>query len=157
MSRLGNCVQEWTGERISLLRTLHGEGHSYAEIGRRMGITKNTAVGMAHRLCLPSRQLLIVQSAAVTLPVAVPVPVQAAPIPVVPVQAAPVQAALAATGRHRPVECCWPTTGADGKHRMLCEGLTVAGSPYCAEHRSRAVAGVQLKPQTQAKLAAIHG
>lgn len=53
----------WTGERISLLRTLYDEGHSYTEIARRMGITRNAAVGMAHRLCLPSRQSPINRSA----------------------------------------------------------------------------------------------
>ena len=46
---------EWTDESISRLRDLWQEGHSTAEIGRRMQITKNAVVGKAHRLTLPPR------------------------------------------------------------------------------------------------------
>lgn len=46
---------EWTGEAIEQLRVLWAEGHSTAEIGRRMGISKNAVVGKAHRLSLPPR------------------------------------------------------------------------------------------------------
>src|SRR3712207_3370404 len=46
---------EWTAKSINLLRALWAEGHSTAEIGRRMGVTKNAIVGKAHRLDLPSR------------------------------------------------------------------------------------------------------
>jgi len=37
------------------LRTLWNEGLSTAEIGRRMGVSKNAVVGKAHRLGLPAR------------------------------------------------------------------------------------------------------
>ncbi len=47
---------EWTEETISHLRSLWQEGHSTAEIGRRLSITKNAVVGKAHRLVLPPRQ-----------------------------------------------------------------------------------------------------
>jgi GcrA cell cycle regulator len=46
---------EWTDETIARLRTLWGEGHSTAEIGRRLGISKNAVVGKAHRLDLAAR------------------------------------------------------------------------------------------------------
>ncbi len=46
---------EWNEETISRLRSLWQEGHSTAEIGRRMSITKNAVVGKAHRLTLPPR------------------------------------------------------------------------------------------------------
>src|SRR4028118_921286 len=46
---------EWTAKAIDLLRGLWAEGHSTAEIGRRMGVTKNAIVGKAHRLDLPAR------------------------------------------------------------------------------------------------------
>src|SRR5215203_5514117 len=46
---------DWTATAIALLRALWGEGHSTAEIGRRMGVTKNAIVGKAHRLDLPAR------------------------------------------------------------------------------------------------------
>ncbi len=46
---------EWTEETIERLRGLWAEGHSTAEIGRRMGISKNAVVGKAHRLNLSAR------------------------------------------------------------------------------------------------------
>ncbi len=46
---------EWTEETIERLRALWAEGLSTAEIGRRMGISKNAVVGKAHRLNLPAR------------------------------------------------------------------------------------------------------
>ena len=46
---------EWTEETISRLRSLWQEGHSTAEIGRRLSVTKNAVVGKAHRLILPAR------------------------------------------------------------------------------------------------------
>jgi GcrA cell cycle regulator len=46
---------DWNDENISRLRGLWSEGHSTAEIGRRMGVSKNAVVGKAHRLDLPAR------------------------------------------------------------------------------------------------------
>ena len=46
---------DWNEEMIARLRQLWSEGHSTAEIGRRMGITKNAVVGKAHRLTLSPR------------------------------------------------------------------------------------------------------
>ncbi|GGG35398.1 hypothetical protein GCM10010964_24100 [Caldovatus sediminis] len=46
---------EWSVEAIDRLRVLWAEGLSTAEIGRRMGVSKNAVVGKAHRLNLPAR------------------------------------------------------------------------------------------------------
>ncbi|MGA9866957.1 MAG: GcrA family cell cycle regulator, partial [Acetobacteraceae bacterium] len=46
---------EWTDETIARLRGLWTEGHSTAEIGRRLGVSKNAVVGKAHRLDLEAR------------------------------------------------------------------------------------------------------
>ena len=46
---------DWTTEAIDRLRALWAEGLSTAEIGRRMGISKNAVVGKAHRLQLSAR------------------------------------------------------------------------------------------------------
>src|ERR1700712_1999949 len=46
---------DWTDEVIERLRALWTEGHSTAEIGRRMGVSKNAVVGKAHRLSLTAR------------------------------------------------------------------------------------------------------
>ena len=59
---------DWTGEAIDRLRGLWAEGHSTAEIGRRMGISKNAVVGKAHRLSLPARPSPIRRDGAVPRP-----------------------------------------------------------------------------------------
>ncbi len=46
---------DWTDAVILSLRALWDEGLSTAEIGRRLGVTKNAVVGKAHRLDLPAR------------------------------------------------------------------------------------------------------
>ena len=46
---------DWTEELITQLRLFWDEGHSTAEIGRRLGVSKNAVVGKAHRLELPAR------------------------------------------------------------------------------------------------------
>jgi GcrA cell cycle regulator len=52
---MGDHKMEWTDEVIGQLRALWAEGHSTAEIGRRLGVTKNAIVGKAHRLDLSAR------------------------------------------------------------------------------------------------------
>lgn len=51
---------DWDAAQIARLRTFWDEGHSAAEIGRRMGTTKNAIIGKARRLELPSRPSPIV-------------------------------------------------------------------------------------------------
>ncbi|HTU55017.1 MAG TPA: GcrA family cell cycle regulator [Acetobacteraceae bacterium] len=59
---------EWTEELIARLRGLWDEGHSTAEIGRRLGVSKNAVVGKAHRLNLPARPSPIRRDANSQLP-----------------------------------------------------------------------------------------
>lgn len=93
---------DWTSEAIERLRVLWSEGHSTAEIGRRMGVSKNSVVGKAHRLQLPARPSPIRRDPAAPRPVAAgrrptlpPLRVVAAAPALAPV-AAPVMAAPAA-------------------------------------------------------------
>lgn len=46
---------DWTTEAIERLKALWAAGHSTAEIGRRMGTSKNSVISKAHRLELPAR------------------------------------------------------------------------------------------------------
>jgi GcrA cell cycle regulator len=45
----------WNEDTIRQLKDLWTEGHSTAEIGRRLGVSKNAIVGKAHRLELDAR------------------------------------------------------------------------------------------------------
>jgi len=51
----GSRNGDWPAERIVALRALWAEGLSTAEIGTRLGVSKNTVIGKAHRLHLPAR------------------------------------------------------------------------------------------------------
>lgn len=59
---------EWTEESIQRLRAFWAEGLSTAEIGRRLGVSKNAVVGKAHRLDLTARPSPIRWEAAGTIP-----------------------------------------------------------------------------------------
>ena len=48
-------MAEWTDATIAELRKLWDEGVSTAEIGRRIGMSKNAVIGKARRLLLPER------------------------------------------------------------------------------------------------------
>jgi GcrA cell cycle regulator len=48
--------RDWNESDVAMLRTEWATGASTAEIGRRMGITKNAVIGKARRLGLPARE-----------------------------------------------------------------------------------------------------
>lgn len=150
---------DWTAEAIERLRALWAEGHSTAEIGRRMGISKNAVVGKAHRLNLPARPSPIRREAGVAVvprpqPVRLPRPVPAAPrstlpsgVPV-PVPA-PVVAQRTIPAPPRPVAaavlrpfpraavaraCCWPIGEPGQPGFRFCAAEALTSKPYCGEH-----------------------
>ncbi|MDE2019727.1 MAG: hypothetical protein KGJ13_05280 [Patescibacteria group bacterium] len=45
----------WTDDLIKAVTELWNEGHPTAEIGRRLGISKNAVIGKVHRLALAPR------------------------------------------------------------------------------------------------------
>lgn len=148
---------DWTAEAIERLKALWAEGHSTAEIGRRMGISKNAVVGKAHRLNLPARPSPIrrdavprpapVPRAPRPMPAARQVPppmLRAAPVAVAPVvaaaPAAPVVRAFPAAARPRfgSRSCCWPIGEPGTSGFRFCGADPMAGKPYCTEHAALA-------------------
>jgi GcrA cell cycle regulator len=134
---------DWTSEAIDRLRGLWAEGHSTAEIGRRMGISKNAVVGKAHRLNLPARPSPIrretAEGEARTTRTA-PRPVSR---PVAPRPAAAPALVAAAPSVVRPFPrlsaaraCCWPIGEPGTKEFRFCVAEATSGKPYCAEHAS---------------------
>ena len=114
----------WTQERVEQLGALWSEGLSTAEIGRRLGLTKNAVVGKAHRLCLPPR----------------PSPVKFRPAPEP--EPRPVFADFPGTG------CLWPIGHPGDKNFHFCGGRQRPGKPYCSEHA--AIAYVKPKEKERA-------
>ena len=137
---------EWTAKAIDLLRALWAEGHSTAEIGRRMGVTKNAIVGKAHRLDLPARPSPIrkeagaspatprrkpsVREAAAPARRFVPQPQPAPP----PAAAAPVVATVRPFPRASLRSCCWPIGEPGARDFRFCAAEADPGKPYCADH-----------------------
>jgi len=134
----------WSEARIQLLAGLWREGMSTAEIGRRLGISKNAVVGKAHRLALPSR----------------PSPIKnRSPRPAMPQQprlrrqpepAKPQPAKLVAVQPGTGAPCQWPHghPGQPGFH--FCGQASVAGKPYCSEHAARAYVSAKSRNEAAA-------
>ena len=140
---------EWTDEAIAKLRTLWAEGHSTAEIGRRLNISKNAVVGKAHRLNLPPRPSPIRRHEGESTPrPSIPKRAQGPTLP--PLSASmgspvPVLRAVMPTPKYsqRATPCCWPI-GEPGKPSFhFCNANSVAGKPYCEEHASVAYVRVR--------------
>lgn len=157
---------EWNEETIARLRALWAEGLSTAEIGRRMGVSKNAVVGKAHRLNLPARPSPIRRDAGgsaprapaprrVTGPTLPPLSAQVAPAPVVqaapvvaarPVVEAPVRQPVVRAAPYRPQRlstCCWPIGEPGTKSFRFCDADSLAGKPYCSEHAAQAYVKVR--------------
>jgi GcrA cell cycle regulator len=163
---------EWAEETIIRLRELWSEGHSTAEIGRRLGVSKNAVVGKAHRLDLSARPSPIRREgtggssqrapvrrlAGPTLPPlactgiggtpaqpsprAVPAAVSAAPRSVA---APPPREAPSPPPRPygRVITCCWPIGEPGTRSFRFCDAESVPGKPYCAEHAQLAYVKVR--------------
>lgn len=154
---------EWSEETIARLRELWAEGHSTAEIGRRMGISKNAVVGKAHRLNLSARPSPILRDRTgaphrppmprrVTGPTLPPLPaVSAAPPPPRPMPApvvaeAPKPQAVRPTTAFRsvrPQTCCWPLGDPGTSTFHFCNSEALPGKPYCAAHAALAYVRVR--------------
>ncbi|HET7884396.1 MAG TPA: GcrA family cell cycle regulator [Acetobacteraceae bacterium] len=152
---------EWAEETIVRLRALWDEGLSTAEIGRRLGVSKNAVVGKAHRLDLPARPSPIrrdgsgaskprrsaprrvagptlppLSSAASSAsgPATVLGPILAAFAP----KPAPVASVRVAPPAPRPygrvVTCCWPLGEPGTRSFRFCDEASEPGKPYCPDH-----------------------
>lgn len=106
----------WTEDAIRGLRVLWDEGHSAAEIRRRLNVSKNSIIGKAHRLELPARPSPLRDPGA---PVRARVPRKTPPPRVI-------RAVLT---------CCWLMDFPDGQPNRFCDQPTVDGLPYCVSHR----------------------
>jgi GcrA cell cycle regulator len=101
-------TQDWTPERTAALISLWNEGVSASEIGRRMGITKNSVIGKVFRLQLSRRR------------------------PSAPAQSDDQNVSRLewlGTGR-----CSWPLGEIDEVGFHFCGAATVRGKPYCPTH-----------------------
>ncbi len=156
---------DWNDEAIARLRALWDEGHSTAEIGRRMAVSKNAVVGKAHRLNLPARPSPIRRDAAggpsvraatpkrVTGPTLPPLPAAepiremvAQPLAPEPPPRVPERMPMlrqVPQSRTRTVTCCWPIGEPGTKSFRFCVSDATPNKPYCAEHAQLAYVKVR--------------
>lgn len=163
----------WSPETIDRLRALWDEGLPTAEIGRRLGTSKNSVVGKAHRLDLPQRPTPIKYTKGtpkrptpragprtlaplpsltkeVAAPKPKPPPVKAATQP--PPQATPAPPKpFPATPYGRVVKCCWPLGDPGTLGFRFCEAPSTPGKPYCQEHA--AVAYIRVRDRREGEAA----
>lgn len=143
---------DWSDEQIERLTQLWGDGHSTAEIGRRMGLSKNQIVGKANRLDLPSRlspikrdgepraaqprrvrhSAMLPPLPSYTLP-----PIVAAPTlrDSPPLRAQVQRVTQAPAPKYgRVIECCWPIGEPGTRDFRFCDAPSAPARPYCPEH-----------------------
>ena len=97
-------VITWTPERVERLTQLFEEGLPTAEIGRRLGLTKNAVIGKLHRIALAPR----------------------GGTPVAP----PQRNFFEFNGP----SCLWPHGHPDDADFHFCGARPLPGKPYCPEH-----------------------
>jgi GcrA cell cycle regulator len=97
-------VETWTPERIEALTRLWEEGVTTAEIGRRIGVTKNAVIGKVHRIGLTPR--------------------------VITQKPPPRRNVFDFTGP----ACMWPIGHPGEEDFHFCGEHPVAGKPYCGRH-----------------------
>jgi len=94
----------WTPDLVAQLKVLWEQGESTAEIGRRLGISKNAVVGKAHRLALQAR----------------PSPIRRRRVAAKPMIKGP--------------RCQWPIGDPRSAEFRFCEEEAAPGKPYCDGH-----------------------
>lgn len=145
---------DWTTEQIAELSRLWNEGLTTAEIGKRLGISKNGVVGKAHRLHLRARPSPIKRGGHHTTRARVArksettvtkfrVPKEK---PMQPPRATPAAARGEPwTGEVSNKPCEWPIGHPGNADYHTCAEKALVGKPYCGEHC--AVAFIKVKAQ----------
>lgn len=98
----------WTPLLVDQLAALWKQGLSTAEIGRKLGISKNAVVGKAHRLSLAPRPS--------------------------PLKSPPMRHSVEKAGPG----CSWPHGHPGQQGFRFCGKRALPGKPYCAEHAAMA-------------------
>jgi GcrA cell cycle regulator len=110
-------VETWTPERIADLTRLWEEGVTTAEIGRRIGVSKNAVIGKVHRIGLTPRVIK-------ELP-------------------PPRRNVFDFVG----AACMWPIGHPSDDDFHFCGASPMSGKPYCEHHAALAYIRPKDKPE----------
>ena len=114
---------DWPPERDAVLTALWAEYLPASEIGTRLGVSKNSVIGRAHRLGLPKRNS--------------PMHARKKPAP-------PKEKTFSDL---LPGQCQYPLGGLLEKPEEWCGKPIYPGKPYCQEHCKLAYAAQPKEPQ----------
>ena len=147
---------DWNDEAITRLRAMWAEGLTTAEIGRRLGVTKNAVVGKSHRLLLPPRPSPIRRLVAgqaphpqprrtvgPTLPLLNETVRKPALTPLTATPRAPALRAVPSMAGSRITTCCWPLGEPGTPSFRFCDDPSQANKPYCMAHAALAYVKVR--------------
>ena len=118
---------------VARLEELWAEGHSTAEIGRQMGVTKNVIIGKANRLRLPSRPSPI-RRRDPSKPKAPPAPMTLRARPPMPARVPPPLPLVSVRPQGFHGHCVWPMGMPRTPTFHFCGHPALCGRPYCPEH-----------------------
>lgn len=121
---------EWTPDHVKTLMALWAEGLPTLEIGRRLGVTKNSVVGKVHRLGLPKRQSPISSSPKPRIARVASQPTRTAP--------PPPSGKIITMGMLTAGMCNWPDGEPGEDDFRFCGEQVIEGKPYCQHHCERA-------------------
>ncbi len=135
----------WTEERVSLLKELWGDGHTAAEIAKKLGgVTRNAVIGKAHRLKLSNRVSPIQQNKKPANKNNKRKSIEKkskTSSPRIDAQEDSIvkNTYLASDNLYnlmdlKPRMCRWPSGDPKEEEFGFCGGRTVSGIPYCEEH-----------------------
>lgn len=133
----------WTDDRVDVLKKLWGDGHTAAEIAKKLGgVTRNAVIGKAHRLKLSNRISPIQQNKKpANKNVARKKIIEKAPAPIAksPAIVAEKQPVITSENLHslmdlKPRMCRWPSGDPKEENFGFCGDETISGIPYCEEH-----------------------
>jgi GcrA cell cycle regulator len=159
---VGNSrAHDWTKKRIALLSELWLCGHSSGECARRLGVSRNAAIGKLRRLGLlgrerpqlptmrlrlPPARMLLKTTEQVSKPPQKPRKRQnQRPLPPPEPYKAPTPPPLPPIGSYRLLDlrhnsCRWPE--GDGPIYVFCGRPQASQSSYCEEHTRRSLSGL---------------
>ena len=106
---------DWTEDVILRLREFWTEGHSTAEIGRRLGVTKNAVVGKVHRLHLTARPSPIRRDVPPIIAANLSLPICLAVSTLPPLLSLPAPASVPVNADESPEEIVWAATNPDAE------------------------------------------
>lgn len=114
----------WSDDDIETVRRMWAKGASAGEIAKAIGHSRNAILGKVHRMDLAAR----------------PSPIKPSTKPRKRRLTKAERDAIAQAARwgERQGSCQWPV---GDPPQFICEGVPIAGKPYCADHCRKAYAG----------------